>query len=307
MPMILLLPWYGDGFVGGCVCPNSSHRTREPVFWLVVDPARFLIQNLSKLAILTAQSYLYWQFPFSACLFTCSMASEPQGSGCVQPRGLLSIVWQKHLKISTLIYFTALCGSPLRLLLPLMAAASFFESTHGSLVIVWTGGEQDRRAVLTCDSSANAAFLEVGNKEVEDIHQEKISRNVWDNTDAIICEDSWVKVCRITAAIAIKISCLIFGTKDKKHWLFRKLMEKWWSFNLRTSKMSYFIHGGKSRGTREFSETSELIIISNSLSVHSKLRHGLCWSLMVCDWCLYNLWRGFPSCTQQILAEAHRS
>lgn len=83
---------------------------------------RFLIPNSPQLAIVIAQLLLYWHFPSSSsCSFTCLMASNSQGRCCIQPRWRLPFVWQKHFKMSVLIYFNALYGSPLWFLLPVMS------------------------------------------------------------------------------------------------------------------------------------------------------------------------------------------
>lgn len=133
----------------------------------------FLILNSSKLSILVAQTFLYWQFLFSFCSFTCSMTLNPWARSCVQSGWLLQFVWQKHFKMSIVIYVNVLHVGPLWFLLSVMSGAAFSQTTHGSLAIISTRSEQGRPAALRCDSRANAVISEVGNKEYKDIHLRK--------------------------------------------------------------------------------------------------------------------------------------
>lgn len=121
MPMLHLVLWLW-GWYHGCMHLSELIRLDTlSCFMTSLSSTWFLILNSSQLAILIAQPFLCWQFPFSSCLFTCSMASNSQGRHFVQPRWLLPFVWQKHFKMSILIYFNALYGSPLWFLLPVMS------------------------------------------------------------------------------------------------------------------------------------------------------------------------------------------
>lgn len=119
-PMLHLILWL-CGWYHGCMHLSELIKLDTlSCFMTSLSSTQFLILNSPQLAILIAQPFLYWQLPFSSCSFTCSMASNSQGRCCVQPRWLLPFVWQKHFKMSILIYFNALYGSPLWFLLPVM-------------------------------------------------------------------------------------------------------------------------------------------------------------------------------------------
>lgn len=91
----------------------------------------FLILNPSKLAIVAAQSFLHWHFPFLSFSLTCSMASKPQGSCYTQP-WLLQPFHQAERIFKCLVWFilmsllVVLCDFSS----PPGAAALFSQSSH---------------------------------------------------------------------------------------------------------------------------------------------------------------------------------